>query len=64
MNADGSGLQRLTTAGTFWAPQFSPDGKHLAVQGDRDIRVITSGRQGGEAADVRAAERHVSELVA
>ena len=41
MNADGSGLQRLTTAGTFWAPQFSPDGKHLAVQGDRDIRVIT-----------------------
>ena len=64
MNADGSGLQRLTTAGTFWAPQFSPDGKHLAVQGDRDIRVITSGRQGGEAADVRAAERHVPELVA
>ena len=41
MNVDGSGLQRLTTAGTFWAPQFSPDGTHLAVQGDRDIRVIT-----------------------
>ena len=41
MNADGSGVRRLTTEGTNWAPQFSPDGKHLAVQGDRDIRVIS-----------------------
>ena len=41
MNADGSRVERLTTTGTFWAPQFAPDGKHLAVQGDRDIRVIS-----------------------
>jgi Tol biopolymer transport system component len=40
MNADGSGLERLTTDGAQWAPQFSPDGKRLAVQTDRDIRVI------------------------
>jgi Tol biopolymer transport system component len=40
MNADGSGVQRVTMDGTFWSPQFSPDGKFLAVQGDRDIRLI------------------------
>jgi len=40
MNVDGSRVERLTTSGTFWAPQFAPDGRHLAVQGDRDIRLI------------------------
>ncbi len=40
MNADGSGVERLTTDLSNWAPQFSPDGRRLAVQVDRDVHVF------------------------
>ena len=38
--ADGSGLERLTTDLANWAPQFSPDGRELAMQVNRDVQVI------------------------
>jgi Tol biopolymer transport system component len=31
VNADGSGNVRLTSAGGYWQPSWSPDGTHLAV---------------------------------
>jgi Tol biopolymer transport system component len=40
MNADGSGVDRMTSDMANWAPQFSPDGRQLAVQIDRDVWVI------------------------
>jgi len=40
MNADGTGVERLTTNRAHWAPQFSPDGQRLAVQVDRDVVVF------------------------
>lgn len=40
MNADGTGLERLTTDLSNWAPQFSPDGGEIAVQVDLDVHVI------------------------
>ena len=40
MNADGSGLERVTDDLANWAPQFSPDGRQLAVQVNRDVVVI------------------------
>ena len=43
--------------------QFWPDGKHLAVQGDRDIRVITLADKAVKRLTFER-ERHVSELVA
>jgi Tol biopolymer transport system component len=41
MRADGSGLERITSDLANWAPQFSPDGRELAVQIGRDVWVIT-----------------------
>jgi TolB protein len=40
MNADGTSVERLTSSGTNWSPQFSPNGRFLALQMDRDIRVM------------------------
>jgi Tol biopolymer transport system component len=40
MNADGSGVERITDDLANWAPQFSPDGQRLAVQVSRDVVVV------------------------
>lgn len=40
MNADGSGVERVTTAGTSWFPQYSPDGSRLAFHVGRDVHVM------------------------
>ena len=40
MNADGSNVQRLTTGHTNWFPQFSPDGKRLAMHTGRDVHLL------------------------
>ena len=40
MNADGSGVQRLTSDLANWAPQFAPDGRRVAIQVDRDIVIL------------------------
>lgn len=48
MNADGTGVERLTRDRSNWAPQFSPDGARLAVQVDRDVSVF----------DLATGERH------
>jgi TolB protein len=40
MQADGTRVERVTTRGTAGAPQFSPDGAHLAFHADRNIFVI------------------------
>jgi len=40
MNADGSGVERLTTTGNNSAPQFAPDGMRIAFQSARDIYVL------------------------
>lgn len=40
MNADGTGVERLTSDLAHWAPQFSPDGGRIAVQVNRDVQVI------------------------
>ena len=37
MNSDGTGVRRLThSAGSDGAPAWSPDGKNIAFQSDRD----------------------------
>ncbi len=40
MGSDGSNLQRVTTVGSAWFPQFSPDGTHLAFHVGRDVNVL------------------------
>lgn len=40
MDADGTNLQQLTNNLANWAPQFSPDGRSLAVQVNRDIVIF------------------------
>jgi Tol biopolymer transport system component len=40
MKADGTDVQRLTTEFSNWAPQYSPDGKQLVFQMNRDINVL------------------------
>jgi Tol biopolymer transport system component len=40
MNADGTGVERLTTAGSSWFPQFSPDGRSIAMHVHRDVHVL------------------------
>lgn len=37
MNADGTGVEPLTSGETDWFPQFSPDGRHLALHRWRDV---------------------------
>lgn len=41
MNADGTGLERLTTGGSHWFPQYSPDGAQLALHIERDAYVMS-----------------------
>lgn len=40
MNADGTGVERITSDLANWAPQFSPDGRALALQVGRDVWTI------------------------
>jgi Tol biopolymer transport system component len=40
MNADGSGVRRLTAGQSNWFPQFSPDGQRLAFHVWRDVTVF------------------------
>ena len=40
MNADGTNIQQVTTTGSAWFPQFSPDGDHLAMHIGRDVHVL------------------------
>jgi TolB protein len=40
MQADGSAVERLTSAGNSGAPQFSPDGGRIAFHSGRDVYVL------------------------
>jgi Tol biopolymer transport system component len=40
MRPDGSGVERLTTTGSSWFPQFSPDGRFLAMHVHRDVHLL------------------------
>jgi TolB protein len=40
MNADGTGVERLTTKGTSWFPQFSYDGRRIALHVGNDVHVL------------------------
>jgi len=40
MNADGTGLERVTRGGSSWFPQFSPDGSRLTMHVTRDVAVL------------------------
>ena len=40
MRADGSDVQRLTSDRTIWSPQYSPDGRMLAIQAGGDIELV------------------------
>ena len=40
MNADGTGVEQLTTTGSSWFPQFSPDGTRIALHVQRDVHVL------------------------
>jgi Tol biopolymer transport system component len=40
MNADGTGVEQITTTGSSWFPQFSPDGKTIALHVHRDVHVL------------------------
>ena len=46
MNADGSGVERLTNGGSNSAPNYSPDGGQLALQIGRDSFVMTLSNKG------------------
>jgi len=40
MNPDGSAVERLTTKDTNWFPQYSPDGRRLALHVWNDVHVM------------------------
>ena len=40
MNADGTGVERLTTTGTNWFPQFSPNGQQMAFHRGDDVHIM------------------------
>jgi TolB protein len=40
MNADGTGVERLTTKGTNWFPQFSYDGRRIALHVGSDVHIL------------------------
>ena len=40
MKADGTGLDRLTSEFSNWAPQSSPDGRLILFQQNRDVHVL------------------------
>ncbi len=46
MNADGSGLERLTTSGANGFPQYSPDGSQLALDVGHDVYVMSLSTRG------------------
>jgi Tol biopolymer transport system component len=43
MQADGSDVVRLTSDRTTWSPQFSPDGRMIAVQVGGDVELLPTG---------------------
>src|SRR5688572_3615803 len=46
MNADGSGVEPLTTGGTSWNPEYSPDGGQLALNQERDVFIMSLSTKG------------------
>ena len=40
MNTDGSGVERLTTSGSNWFPQFAPDSRRIALHVGRDVNIL------------------------
>ena len=42
MNADGSNVEALTTGGSHWFPQVSPDGANIAFHKVRDVYVMNA----------------------
>jgi Tol biopolymer transport system component len=40
MNADGTGVERLTELGSAWFPQFASDGQRLAFHVGRDVHTL------------------------
>ena len=46
MNADGSGLTRLTYEFWCFSPSLSPDGRHIACSFSRDIYVMNADGSG------------------
>jgi Tol biopolymer transport system component len=40
MHADGTNVQRLTNGHTNWFPQYSPDGRRVAMHVGRDVHVL------------------------
>lgn len=46
MNRDGSGIERLTSSGSNWYPQYSPDGMQILLQVDRDAYIMSLATKG------------------
>jgi TolB protein len=46
MNKDGSNVERLTTSGSNWFPEYSPDGSQLALHVERDIYIMSLATKG------------------
>ena len=46
MNADGTGVERMTTSGSNWFPEYSPDGGQLALHVERDVYVMSVATKG------------------
>ena len=46
MNADGSGLERLTARGANRDPEYAPDGNHLALAIDGDVYIMDLATRG------------------
>jgi Tol biopolymer transport system component len=46
MNKDGSNVERLTTGGSNWFPEYSPDGGQLALHIERDIYIMSLATKG------------------
>ena len=46
MNKDGSNVERLTTGGSNWFPEYSPDGIQLALHIERDSYIMSLATKG------------------
>ena len=46
MNKDGSNVERLTTTGSNWFPEYSPDGNQLALHIERDTYIMSLATKG------------------